>query len=292
MKKVVIRVPCFNHEKYVGLCLESIAAQDYPHLDVVVFDDASKDNTAEVAEDYCRRFGFRFRRNERNLGISATLNRMMDIVDDYDFVFSIASDDILAQGAISAMVSALEQNPGYIGSYGDVMLIDADGNQLGPMRNDRVSGDLFEEVLFNEVKIPRTWFLWTADAYRQFGGFDESMPLEDSYVFVKIAQLGPICYCGSYILSYRKHLGNSTGDVWLIYEASSRLLDSCRGEYFYPRLRLLYGSENFYLLSRTYKAEALRYLPMALSRPFRKQFWAAWLNLLGLGFIVDRFLRR
>ena len=58
MKKVVIRVPCFNHEKYVGLCLESIAAQDYPALDVIVVDDASTDGTAAVAEACCRRFGF------------------------------------------------------------------------------------------------------------------------------------------------------------------------------------------------------------------------------------------
>jgi glycosyltransferase involved in cell wall biosynthesis len=292
MKKVVIRVPCFNHEKYVGLCLESIAAQDYPHLEVIVIDDASTDGTADIAEGLCRRFGFRFQRNERNLGLPATLNKMMGLVGDYGFVFSIASDDIMAPSAISAMVAALERNPGYVGTYGDVMLINADGADLGLMRNDRVSGDLFEKVLFNEISIPRTWFLWTAAAYRQFGGFDEKMSMEDSYVFAKMARLGPICYCGARTVSYRKHSGNTTANAWLIYEASCRLLESFRGEYFYPKLRRLYGSENFYLLSRSHKAEAWRHLPAALSRPFRRQFWAAWLNLCGLGFIVDRVVRK
>jgi hypothetical protein len=198
----------------------------------------------------------------------------------------------MAPSAISAMVAALERNPGSVGAYGDVMLINAAGAELGLMRNDRVSGDLFEKVLFSEVSIPRTWFLWTAAAYRQFGRFDEAMPLEDSYVFAKIARLGPICYCDARIVSYRKHAGNTTADAWLIYEASCRLLESFRGESFYPRLRRLYGSENFFLLSRSHKAEALRYLPAALRRPFRRQFWAAWLNLCGLGWIVDRLTRK
>lgn len=292
MKKVVIRVPCFNHEKYVGLCLESIAAQDYPHLEVIVVDDASTDGTAAIAEALSRRFGFRFQRNERNLGLPATLNKMMGLAGDHDFVFSIASDDIMAPTAISALVSALERHPGHVGAYGDVMLIDSAGAELGWMRNDRVSGDLFEKVLFSEAIIPRTWFLWTAAAYRRFGAFDEKMPLEDSYVFAKMARLGPLCYCGSRIVSYRQHPANTTADAWLIYQASNRLLESFRGEYFYPKLRRLYGSENFYLLSRSHKAEAWRHLPAALSRPFRRQFWAAWLNLCGLGFIVDRCLRR
>ncbi len=292
MKKVVIRVPCFNHEKYVRLCLESIAAQDYPNLEVLVLDDASTDATAEIAQELCRRFGFRFERNERNLGLPATLNRMMQMVADYDFVFSIASDDLLAPSAISSLVLSMEKNPNCVGSYGDVMLINADGTELGLMRNDRLSGDLFEKVLFNQIAIPGTWFLWSAEAYRKFGAFDETMPLEDAYAFAKMARMGPICYCGSLIVSYRKHQANSTANAWAMYEASRRLLESFRGEYFYPRLRALYGADHFYLLSRSHKVEALRHVPSALRRPFRRQFWAACLNLIGLGFIVDRLIRR
>jgi glycosyltransferase involved in cell wall biosynthesis len=293
MKKVVIRVPCYNHEKYVGLCLESIAAQDYPHLEVIVFDDASKDGTAEIAERICRRYGFRFHRNERNIGVSATLNRMMEVAGPHAYVFSIlASDDIMAPGAISSMVASLERNPEYIGTYGDVMMINAAGAEIGLMRNDRASGDLFEKVLFSEVSIPRTWILWTAEAYRKFGLYDEQMPLEDSFIFAKISRLGKICYSGSLVLYYRKHPGNSSADSWKMYEASNRLLESLRGEYFYPRLRELYGAENFFLLSRSHKREALKYFLQALGRPFRKQFVAGIFNIIGLGFIVDRFTRK
>lgn len=293
MKKVLIRVPCFNHEKYVKLCLDSIAAQDYPSLEVVVVDDASGDRTAEIAESLCGRYGFRFCRNARNVGVTATLNRCMQLAGPHDYVFSIlASDDILAPGAISSMVASLDRNHEYIGSYGDVMMINAEGAALGLMRNDKASGQLFERVLFNEVSIPRTWILWTADAYRKFGKYDEQTPLEDSYMFAKMSRLGPICYCGSLVLYYRKHQGNTSADPWKMYVASNQFLESFRGEYFYQKLRKLYGAENFFLLSRSHRLEAIKHFPAALRRPFRKQFAAGILNLIGLGFIVDQFSRK
>jgi glycosyltransferase involved in cell wall biosynthesis len=292
MKKVVIRVPCFNHEKYVGLCLESIAAQDYPHIEVIVIDDASTDATADIAEELCRRLGFRFIRNERNLGLPATLNKMMGLIGDYDYVFSIASDDILALASISSLVAGSSRHPEAIGVYGDVEYMNAEGESLGLMPNDRPSGDIFERVLFGEARMPWTWIMWSAEAYRRFGGYDESMPLEDSFAFAKMARLGPICCVNSIIVRYRKHPGNSTANTWHIYQSSRSFLQSLRGEPFYPKLRRLYGSEHFFLLSRRYKMEAIRHLPDAFTRPFRRQFLAGLLNLVGLGFIVDRFIRK
>jgi alpha-1,3-rhamnosyltransferase len=292
MKKVIIRVPCFNHEKYVPLCLESIAAQGYPHLDVIVVDDASTDGTAALAEACCRRFGFRFERNERNLGLPATLNKMMRFVGDYDYVFSIASDDILPPGSIAAMVDVLAAHPEAVGAYGDVEYIDMAGKSLGLMRNDKVSGDIFTKVLFNEVSIPWTWIMWTKAAYDSFGGYDEGIPMEDSHAFAKMAKLGHLRYAGALVVRYRKHPGNTTANSWHIYQSSLRVLESLKGEPFYLKLRRLYRSEHFFLLSRRHKLEALRHLPAALTRPFRRQFWAGLMNLIGLGFIVDRFIRK
>lgn len=292
MKKVVIRVPCFNHEKYVVHCLESIAVQDYPQLEVIVVDDASTDGTAALAEACCRRFGFRFERNERNLGLPATLNKMAGLAGDFDYVFLIASDDILPPGSITAMVNVLTMHPEAVGAYGDVEYIDADGKPMGLMRNDKESGDLFTKVLFNEISIPWTWIMWTKAAYHSFGGYDEHMPMEDSYAFVKMARLGHLRYAPAVIVRYRKHAGNTTANSWHIYQSSRRFLESLQDEAFYPKLRRLYGSEHFFLLSRKHKLESLRYLPAALTRPFRKQFWAGLMNLIGLGFIVDRLIRK
>jgi glycosyltransferase involved in cell wall biosynthesis len=255
-------------------------------------DDASTDGTASIAEQACRRHGFKFLRNERNVGVSGTLNKITKAAGDYDYVFSIASDDILPPGSIAAMVNVLVAHPEAVGAYGDVEYIDMAGRPLGLMRNDRESGDIFTKVLFNEISIPWTWIMWTKVAYDSFGGYDEGIPMEDSYAFAKMAKLGHLRYAGALVVRYRKHAGNTTANSWHIYQSSLCVLESLRGEPFYLRLRRLYGSEHFFLLSRRHKLEALRHLPAALTRPFRRQFWAGFMNLIGLGFIVDRFIRK
>ena len=257
-----------------------------------MIDDASTDDTARIAEEACLKYGFRFLRNARNLGLPATLNKMVALSKGFDAVFSIASDDIMPPGAIRSLVGALVRNPGAAGAYGDVELINSDGLSLGLMRNDKISGDVFERVLFGEATIPMTWIMWTKEAYQAFGSYDEAMPLEDSYAFAKMAKLGSIHYANAPTVRYRKHVGNTCANSWHIYQSSRRLLASLSGEPFYPKLRRIQGSEYFFILSRRHKLEAIRYLPEALSRPFRKQFWAGLMNLAGLGFIVDRFIRK
>lgn len=291
-RRVLLRVPCYNHGRYVEECLASIAAQAYPAMEVIVVDDASTDDTASIAERACQRHGFRFLRNERNLGVAGTLNRIAKLAGDFDYVFSIASDDILPPGSIGSMVNALSGHPEAVGAYGDVEYIDMAGRSMGLMRNDKASGDLFSKVLFNEISIPWTWIMWTKAAYDSFGGYDENIPMEDSYAFAKMGKLGHLRYADALVVRYRKHAGNTTSNSWHIYQSSQRVLESLRGEAFYPKLRRLYGSEHFFLLSRRHKLEALRHLPAALTRPFRRQFWAALMNLVGLGFIVDRFIRK
>lgn len=290
--KVLLRVPCYNHERYVGACLESIASQDHPNLAVIVIDDASTDQTATIAEEVCRKHGFEFHRNEVNIGRTATMNKICDLAGDFDYIINLASDDLLEPKAISSMVAAFAHGGPCVGAYGDVSYIDAEGRDLGPMRNDKVSGDIFEEVLFGTACIPSTWIMWSSAAYRTLGRLDDDTPLEDALMFAKLGRLGPIRYCGAKVVKYRKHPANTTANAWFIYEASRRLLETFRGEYFYPKLRRLYGAENFFLLSRHHKREALRYLLDGLRRPFRKQFVAAILNLIGLGFVVDRFSRK
>ena len=290
--KVLIRVPCYNHAKYVAATLASIAEQDYPSTEVIVIDDGSTDDTARIASEACLKYGFRFLRNERNLGLPATLNKLAALSGGFDAVFSIASDDIMPPGAVRSLAEALIRNPGAVGAYGDVELINSDGFTLGLMRNDKVSGDLFERVFCGEATIPLAWIMWTKEAYRAFGGYDEAMPLEDGYAFAKMAKLGTIHYANALTVRYRKHAANTTANSWKIYQDSRRLLASLSGEAFYPKLRRVQGSEYFFILSRRHKLEAIRYLPEALSRPFRKQFWAGLMNLVGLGFIVDRFIRK
>jgi anaerobic magnesium-protoporphyrin IX monomethyl ester cyclase len=68
---VTLYIPCFNAEKTLARCLESVKAQTYPIDEVIVIDDGSKDRTAAIAHS----FGVRVISQGRNLGLGVTRNR-------------------------------------------------------------------------------------------------------------------------------------------------------------------------------------------------------------------------
>ena len=54
-KLVSVIVPCYNQGRHLAEALESVRAQTYRHWECIVVDDGSTDETAAVAERYCRR---------------------------------------------------------------------------------------------------------------------------------------------------------------------------------------------------------------------------------------------
>ena len=105
---VSVVIPSYNHEAYVEATINSILLQDYPRIELVIVDDASKDDTWNKVLSLRPRCEQKLERvvlerNESNRGTCFTLNKLMSLAKG-DFILSIASDDILLSGAISALL--------------------------------------------------------------------------------------------------------------------------------------------------------------------------------------------
>ena len=98
-------VPAFNGAVEIGRALESVARQSFPRLDVLVVDDASGDNTRDVAESALRSCSLKGRviRHDENWGLSRTLNHgLRETTGEAVLILhqdiSLASDDWIARG--------------------------------------------------------------------------------------------------------------------------------------------------------------------------------------------------
>ena len=69
--KVSVLIPVFNGERYLAECLESVLAQDFPDLEILIGDDGSRDNSSEIISQFAARDPrIRWWKNPRNFGLT------------------------------------------------------------------------------------------------------------------------------------------------------------------------------------------------------------------------------
>lgn len=99
-------IPVFNGEKYLGEAIESVLAQAYHPLELIVVDDGSVDKTAEIAGVYPQ-VQYVFQPNQkvsvaRNTGIGAATGEFITFLDH---------DDLLLPGSLITRVAYLSEHP-------------------------------------------------------------------------------------------------------------------------------------------------------------------------------------
>lgn len=106
---VSIIVPCYNVEKYVAECVNSVILQDYENWECILINDGSKDNTFNLIKSLALEEDRIHVFTQKNLGLSATRNKGIENANG-EFLFFLDSDDILTSDAISSLVSSFQDN--------------------------------------------------------------------------------------------------------------------------------------------------------------------------------------
>ena len=109
MSKVSIIVPVYNGEKVIRRCVDSILAQDYRDIEIILVDDGSKDDSFKIIEEYAARDERIVPVHKENGGVSSTRNRGLDIATG-QYVQFMDVDDWLPFDSVKLLVRAMEEN--------------------------------------------------------------------------------------------------------------------------------------------------------------------------------------
>ena len=114
-RKVSIVIPCYNHGHFLPACLESIQAQSYPDIEVIVVDNASSEaHTLEVLAALEEGPHLRLLRLTENHGPAPARNAAIE-ASTGRYVLPVDADNTLHPGAVAAMVEQLETAPPWVG---------------------------------------------------------------------------------------------------------------------------------------------------------------------------------
>lgn len=116
---VSIVIPAYNSEGFIGECLDSLVNQTYKHIQIIVVNDGSKDNTLSILNNYKDRGCIDTVIDKSNGGQSSARNAAFPFVSG-EYVMFVDSDDMLAPHAVSRCIDEVIENDL------DMVLFDAD----------------------------------------------------------------------------------------------------------------------------------------------------------------------
>lgn len=106
-KLVSVIVPVYNRESYLEECVESVFAQSWQNIEIVLIDDGSTDNSVLLARKLQQQDARVRVLESAHLGVSGARNVGLDAAQG-EYVFFLDSDDVIHPWLIETLVSAME----------------------------------------------------------------------------------------------------------------------------------------------------------------------------------------
>lgn len=219
---VSVIIPAYNHEKYIGNCLDSIIDQTYDNIELILLNDGSLDDTNNKIISYENKLKERFIRyeyiNKKNEGVCKTLNKGLSISRG-KYIIPFASDDVMYSERIKKQVEFLEENSQYGIVYSDGYNVQSDGYlYTADNYDDRVlfsknmkfvEGDLFHFMLSNVFFMPTPTICVRKECYEIVGNYDEDILCEDPDMFIRISKYFRIGFIKEPLVLHRLHMDNN-----------------------------------------------------------------------------------
>lgn len=190
---VSVRIPSYNHEKYVRACIQSVMDQTFTDFEIVIVDDCSTDHSVEVIQSFDDP-RIKLEVLPRNSGMNVAVARCMQLSSG-KYIANLSSDDLWAPAKLAEQVSYLEQNPDCAAVFTQVVIVGEDGQPLSDLA--------FPSPFDYENRSPDAWLrrffyrgnclcnpsvMIRREVYEKFGYQDKRMvSLSDFDLWVKLS---------------------------------------------------------------------------------------------------------
>jgi glycosyltransferase involved in cell wall biosynthesis len=134
MPLISVIIPSYNYGRFVGQTVASVLAQGLQSIEVLVLDNASSDETAEVMKSFVTDPRVRYMRNRRNIGPSHNVLNGVRIATG-QFMTVLMADDVLLSGHFLRLLPLLQEHPDSAVGYAPVSFIDERGAPLASPRH-------------------------------------------------------------------------------------------------------------------------------------------------------------
>ncbi len=209
---VSVCLPTFNDGSFLHESLCSIVNQTYRHLEILVGDDHSTDNTREIVQTI-QDPRIHYHRNERNLGQFPNVNALIERAQG-KYVAIYHSDDIYHPEIIAREVAYLEAEPRVGAVFALDWRINARGETIGkmkllpeiPARTPLSLPDIMPILLRHRNRVFRApTFMGRREIFREVGLFSSEFSIAGDFeMWLRILTRYPVAILDEWLMGYRR----------------------------------------------------------------------------------------
>jgi glycosyltransferase involved in cell wall biosynthesis len=235
MPKVDVIIPAYNAARYLPAAIESVIAQTFEDWRMVLVDDGSTDNTADVVAPFVDRLGAKLKYIQQpNRGLPAAARNVAIANSSSEFLALLDADDVWLPCRLSESLQYFEGRPQVGLTYGFNDRIDSEGKVLDTFdrRQKHGEGRIAPYIYMRKINLPCPTVTFRRKCVDEVGPFDESRSLrgiEDRDLWLRIALRYEVALVPKLIAHYRISPNSVSSDSGRMLEAQVQFIEKYYG---------------------------------------------------------------
>lgn len=217
---VSVCIPVYNGSAYIGASIESVLAQTYRGLQLIVSDNCSTDNTGEIVQKF-KDPRICYVRNSTNLGPVANFNRCIELAQG-KYICIFHHDDVMMPDNLEQKVRLLEEHPDVGFVHSNLVVIGPKEEVLAPdiwapdsRKNYIENGETAFVRYLDYLPLGSIMFIGTVVArricYDRLGGFCTELPhCNDVEMLMRMLLFYNVAFIGQPLVKYRVHQSSAS----------------------------------------------------------------------------------
>lgn len=205
--KTTVYIPAHNYAKYIEKAIESIISQTADDWELIIINDGSTDDTAEIIKKYAEHPKIRIIEQEKK-GLNVSNNIALRL-SNAKYFMRLDADDYLDENALAVLSNILDTKPEIGLVYSDYYLVHENDEVLEIVRRKKIG----EEVELLDLPAHGACTMFRKESLLELGGYAEEFDCQDGYdIWVKFIQSFKPYNVNLPLFYYRQHSASLTKD--------------------------------------------------------------------------------
>ena len=290
MSHVSVIIPVYKGAAFIAQSIDSVLAQSYPDIELIIVNDGSPDNSDAVIQPYLADPRVKYI-EQQNAGVAAARNAGIRVASG-EYIAVLDQDDLWLPDKLARQVEYLDEHPEIALVHSNIHFIDEAGERIPDPEWAWVAptcGQALPELVQRNSICTGTVLL-RKRALEQTGLFRQELaPADDWDLWLRIAARHPIGFVDAVTACYRVHQGNESRNLLKMQEAEIRVVETFIHEHpgavgnaitraklfsLYSEAARLLERSGRYTEARGYWLRAMRVQPVATT-PYVALIWSA-----------------